>query len=236
MSKYTDWKAQVIGRGIDVDKAYGNQCVDVSNHYAMYLFPGYSWATLMGAPMSAKDLFDTANPNFFDKVRNNPADVNQLPPQGAIAVFAAAPEAGYTSTYPNPDGHVGIVDSADSRYLYLVQQDGSTGQGVTYLKQRPWRYTRCIGWLIPKAQEAPAPAPKPQYVTLPAHVQKWAAYVENGVYNRANGTFVELAPAKFGGLTYVVQRWVANGAAAVIKTEMFGERVIWVKDTDAVIH
>ena len=36
------WATGAVGRGIDVDHAYGNQCVDVANDYADHLFPGIS--------------------------------------------------------------------------------------------------------------------------------------------------------------------------------------------------
>lgn len=152
--KYAAWKPAVLGLGLDVDRAYGNQCVDVDLAWGVYLFPGVAWSTLFPPTPSAKNLFDTANPVYFEKIANDHNDPNQLPQQGDIAVFAASPEAGYTSKYRNEDGHTGVVDKADSQYVWLTQQDGSENQSVVQIKQRPWRYTRCIGWLRPRVTAA----------------------------------------------------------------------------------
>lgn len=153
------WKNSVLGVGMDVDGAYGRQCVDPVLSYATARFPGVHWSVLLPPVQSAKFMFDKANPQFWDKVTNDHANVNQLPPQGAVCVFAAAPEAGYTSTFENPDGTVGIVDHADTKYVYLLHQDSSEKDPRVRLKARAWRYTRCIGWLVPKVQVVAQPQP-----------------------------------------------------------------------------
>lgn len=147
------WKNAVIGVGLDVDRQYGPQCADVVLSWAMTVFPGVAWTTLIKPTKQAKDFLGAFNPAYFDVVMNNHADPNQLPPRGAIAVFGAVPKGGkpgYTSTYENPDGHTGAVDRADATFIYIVQQDGSTGQSVTQLRARPWKYSECLGWAIPR--------------------------------------------------------------------------------------
>jgi hypothetical protein len=150
--KYDAWKPAVIGIGLDVDKSYGNQCVDVDLAWGMYLFPGVAWAVLFPpvGDLGAKHMWDLVNEKYFEKIPNNPNDLNQLPQKGDIAYFGASPEAGYTSQYKNPDGHTGVVDHATSNYVWLTQQDGSEAQSVVQVKQRPWRYTRCLGWARPR--------------------------------------------------------------------------------------
>lgn len=76
-------------------------------------------------------------------------------------MFAASPEAGYTSSYANPYGHTAVVDTATPNGLVLVQQDGSQNQPVTQVKNRAWKYTRCIGWLHPKVEARPPANPVP---------------------------------------------------------------------------
>ncbi len=151
--KFDTWKNAVIGVGLDVDRAYGNQCADTVLSWIMTVFPGVAWTTLLKPTKSAKDFLGAFNPAYFDIVMNDHNNPNQLPPKGAIMVFAAVPKGGkpgYSSTYENPDGHTGVLDRADTSLLYLVQQDGSTGQSVTQLRARAWRYSECIGWAIPR--------------------------------------------------------------------------------------
>jgi hypothetical protein len=149
-TKLKVWKSVVMGMSLDIDRAFGAQCADVPLSWGQALFPGIHYSIIFPPVKSAKDMFDTANTNYFDKIPNNHGDVNQLPQPGDIAIFAGSPEAGYQSTYNNPDGHAGVVDHADTNFVWLVQQDGSMAQVITQLKQRPWRQTRCIGWLRPK--------------------------------------------------------------------------------------
>jgi hypothetical protein len=149
-SKLNTWKSAILGIGLDIDHKYGKQCVDVDLSWGQTLFPGIHYSVLFPPVSAAKDLFDHANTQYFDRSPNNHGDPNQLPQPGDIAVFAAAPEDGYTSKFPNPDGHTGVVDHADTGSVWLVQQDGSAKNPVVQLVQRPWRYTRCLGWLRPK--------------------------------------------------------------------------------------
>jgi hypothetical protein len=147
------WKNAVIGASIDIDRSYGAQCADVPLSWATTVFPNVAWATLFKPTTSAKNFLGVANVIYFDLIYNNNADVNQLPQKGDIAVFGAVPKGGkpgYTSKFENPDGHVGVVDHADQKFIYLVQQDGSTGQTRTQLIARPWRYSECLGWLRPR--------------------------------------------------------------------------------------
>jgi hypothetical protein len=164
--KYEVWKNTVLGLPLDVDHAYGDQCADVPLSWGMTLFPGVAWTVLFKPVASAKDFLQAANPLYFEVVKNDHSNPNQLPPAGAIAVFGPAPQAGYTSTFPNPDGHVGVVDHANGTYVYLMQQDSSEAQVHVELKGRAWRYTECLGWLLPRVQTA---APAANAATGPAN-------------------------------------------------------------------
>lgn len=152
MSKFSDWKASVLGKTLDVDASSGAQCVDTVKSWFEYA-TGVSWKTanLWG---NAKDLFTNANSAYFDKIVNDHNNPNQVPQQGDIMVFAASPESGYASTYQNPYGHTAVVDGASSDGLVLIQQDSSENQPVVRQKNRAWRYTRCIGWLRIKSLPA----------------------------------------------------------------------------------
>lgn len=156
---YQSWKPTVLGHGLDIDRAYGDQCVDVDLSYGLALFPGVAWSTVFPPTFLAKNLGDTHNPVYFDWIVNDHNNPNQLPMQGDIIVSDATPQAGYTNTFPNPAGHTGVVDSCNSATYTLIQQDGTNPQGVTFMQTVAWRYRPVLGWLRPKlASDAPLPS------------------------------------------------------------------------------
>lgn len=177
-----EWFANAVGRPMNPDNAYGLQCVDVADDYAQALFG--DWVHTL-RPGNAKDLFSNANPSFFTKVLNNPADQNLIPPRGAIAVYGASRAV--------PEGHTAVVESSDIYGSTVIQQDG-------YL-QYPARRVRLpyvlsngaplIGWLIPKLDP-------PKSLATPNQIQEaYMTYLErpadqNGIdhYTRYTIDFV----------------------------------------------
>lgn len=163
MLSFQQWKASVIGHRVDVDHTFGDQCVDVAMSYVQNLF-GKPWQQILGYG-NAKDLYNASSSSYFTKVLNNHANASQVPPQGAVVVF------GVTKT--NPYGHIGVVDSASSRGINLIQQDGFNPSGICFEAFRLWTASPCIGWLIPRVsmsakvvqKVAPKPpAPVPTYI------------------------------------------------------------------------
>lgn len=235
MADFNGWKNSVLGRSLDIDGAAGAQCVDVPKSWAEALYPGVSWRQSVGYG-DAKEVFANASTEYFDKITNDHSNANQVPQQGDIVVFAPAPESGYQSAYLNPYGHCAVVDSATPNGLVLIQQDGSTGQTVVQIKSRAWRYTRCIGWLHPRAiPSVPAPTPAAQSVYLPSSVYRWRIYDPNAVPTVGNEKNF-IYPSQFPpGLTYDILAWLDSGKTVKIQTQMFGIVKIWVDNTDAVI-
>jgi surface antigen len=126
---YSEWKNKWLGKGIDYDGSYGNQCMDV---YRMYV------KEVLNIPQSppvigAKDVWNTYLTEYFDRVSNTPDGV---PEQGDIAIWSVG-------TY----GHIGIVDSADKQYLTCFEQNWTemNGTGVTELRRHT--YANVLGWL-----------------------------------------------------------------------------------------
>lgn len=239
MADFTTWKNSVLGIGLDIDHAFGDQCVDVVLSWSQACFPSISWGTFFTVGGNAKDLYSGANLTYFDQIANDHHNPDQLPQQGDIAVFAPSPQQGYTSTFANPDGHCGVVDSADTGGLWLVQQDGSNPQGVTFEKYRPWLYTECIGWLRPKTGQAPAPTPVGtcgKNLFLPSSVDRWRVY-DLSVMPRVGNEKAFLRPSLFPpGLTYQI---LGNPYPNVytIQTQNFGVVNIYAgADTDAQIN
>jgi len=117
-AEFNDWKAASIGKPIDVDHAYGDQCVDVVNDYANHLFPGVSWAQSLGSGHNADGVFAAANPQYFDKVSSGPQPGD---------IICIGPNQ-YSSV-----GHVAVVESvAANGQLTVIQQNGANPTGVTY--------------------------------------------------------------------------------------------------------
>lgn len=145
--KIESWIASAVGRAMNPDGMYGLQCKDVVDDFCLFLFG--DWVNTI-RPENAKDAFDRANPDFFDKVRNDPNDPNQVPPRGAVVVCDGRLGGG--------DGHIFVVEGAGPDHVDAIEQDG--------FKQVPAyrnHYTAsildyAIGWLIPRLS-TPDPAP-----------------------------------------------------------------------------
>jgi hypothetical protein len=243
---YQSWKPTVLGHGVDVDKAYGNQCVDVVLSYGEALFHGVAWSTVFPPVPSAKYLFTKHNPKYFDVIANDHTNPNQLPQPGDILVCDATPQAGYDNTFANPDGHTGVVDHCDSNGYTLLQQDGSHPNGTTFLKTVSWKYRPVTGWLRPKLSSTPSPVPsKPipipaaasKTVYLPASVLKWRVYNVKGPWTSGH-EIAYLYPSKYKGLAYKILATLGSGIYE-IQTHDFGKVAIYTGrpgvDTDAVI-
>lgn len=142
---YASWRSKILNSPpIDIDNSGDFDCVDVPKDYAISLFPGVRWQDSIGYG-NAKDLFIGANPKYFEKI---PYRKGLIPKQGYVAVFGATPAPGYTNQYVNPDGHTGVIDSANGSIYTLIQQDSGTGE-KPHLATWPWDYRPPIGFLRP---------------------------------------------------------------------------------------
>ncbi len=130
MSKYS-------GRFVDVDHAFGAQCVDLANAYCM---------EVLGAPRlsgNAIDIWRTA-PAARQRATNAPA-------KGTIVIWGANAIAG-TGVY----GHIAIaVEDQGVSTFSSLDQNFPTGSPC-HLQRHT--YDGVIGWLIPTGI-APPPAP-----------------------------------------------------------------------------
>ena len=152
---FSQWKSSVLGKHIDEDGAYGDQCVDVFINYVKYLYPGKPWSAITGIG-NANTLFARSSSTYFAKILNDHSNPNQLPRTGDVAVFAGTPT--------NSAGHIAVVDGANADGMNLIQQDGlidldaqGNAHGVCYESFRRWNQSPCIGWLRPKTSAPPAP-------------------------------------------------------------------------------
>ena len=132
---YAEWKSQAVGRHIDVDGAYGAQCVDVYLDYIQKVIGVSNWGIVSGYGDAAA-LYPKANTQYFTRF-----DASGIPIQGDVIFYGA--------TATNSAGHVAVVDSADATGVTCVEQDGFNPGGSCYVKFRKWN-GMCIGWLRPK--------------------------------------------------------------------------------------
>ncbi|MGH7238165.1 MAG: hypothetical protein ACREGF_06540 [Candidatus Saccharimonadales bacterium] len=234
--------------GVPADKG---QCSQVPVSWAMAVFPGVAWSALLPEVGSNGGVDEWAGKStkYFTWIENNHADVNQLPLQGDIMVFGATPAKGYSNTFSNPDGHTGVCDSATPTGYTIVQQNAPNfGESVND-SSYPWKLNPCLGWFravnqpanvtpLPSPSTPAAPAPSNSInvgknLNLPKTITQWHVYNVAGPYDLAHATHI-LDPAKYGGLSYVIQKDLGNGIYA-INTQDFGQVAIYTKDTVATI-
>lgn len=242
-----------MGKILDSDKvkADNGQCTQVPISWAQYLFPGTPWTQLLeplGSNGGAKDWAGKST-THFKWIANDVSDINQLPLQGDIMVFGATPTKGYSDQFKNPYGHTGVCDTATVTGFTLVQQNAPNyGESVND-SSYPWKLIPCLGWFRATGQPAntaPLPSkatPPPAAPTnsinvgrnlhLPKTIKAWDVYNVDGPYDVAHHIAV-LDPAKYGGLSYVIEKDLGNGIYE-IKTQDFGQVAIWTKNTVATI-
>lgn len=110
-----------LGRGIDQDDVEGEQCVDVASNYAAFIFPinnhKYDYKQTLNWG-NAKDLYANAYSEYFEKI---PFMSGFVANRGDIAVWG-----GPTTLW----GHVGVVSDAYGTTLEVIDQYGSTQDGI----------------------------------------------------------------------------------------------------------
>lgn len=118
-----------IGRAIDWDRAYGVQCVDLVNQYAVDRgLPRFTGG-------AAADMFGQS-PQAYTWVSNTPDGV---PPEGAIVVWNRG---------VGPWGHIAIARKGSTKsVLKTVDQNWNGRPNATAVDHN---YNHVIGWGIPK--------------------------------------------------------------------------------------
>lgn len=123
------WAMSQIGKGLDYDGVYGNQCVDlIKYYYAHYGVAGY-------ARGNAIQYTSNSLPPGWTRVYSNYQP-------GDIAVFKAKNGCSVCTT--DEYGHVGIITSIDSVGFNAVNQNYA---GKSYCTQN-WFHVRCLACAI----------------------------------------------------------------------------------------
>lgn len=120
------WASGAIGRATDPDGVAGYQCADVPKDLFERV-TGRSWREGWPGAGNAKDMLDTANRDWFQVIRNDPANPEQLPRRFDIVVYAGTAPGGL-----NEWGHIGVVWTADRDGVVLIDQDGFQQRAMGY--------------------------------------------------------------------------------------------------------
>lgn len=230
MSKTASFISSAPGKYFDPDNAYGFQCKDLIDAYVEAIF-GRPWTETI-RPGNANVCFNGANPEYFEKIANDPRNPAQIPQYGDIIVWGGNDVNRY--------GHIAVVIAADRSGVTVVQQDGylqsAAFQG--WLGYHNAGTGMVVGWLRPKASKVIGGVVAngaASLLTLPAEATKWNVYPENGPYTVGNQVGA-LNPSLFGGLSYQILGWKAGNTVAIIQTRDFGRVGIYVASgTGAVI-
>ena len=141
-SKYTGirfakWVLSIVGKPIDSDGVFGNQCVDIPKHYTTHvLYPSLT-ARAVGIFGNGKDIYANAKKTYFQKI---PYKKGLIAHRGDIVSYRA------TST--NKYGHTAVVTSprwANGSSYTVVEQNGFNPSGVAYKAKR--NYNNLIGFV-----------------------------------------------------------------------------------------
>lgn len=231
---YQTFVQQWDNKRIDYDRIYSYQCVDLIFQYL------YQEFALNGVWGNAIDFW--TNPNTFNKTlgKFDRIQTSQVQ-QGDIVILS-----GLTG---NPYGHIGIATGEqDGGSFRMFEQNGYTGNGSGIGKDacnvfRSITKSRVQGVLRPKVAVVPPPAPASPKVHagvvgktlyLKPHVQKWRVYALNQQPIIGREIYY-LSPAKYGGLSYRIERLAPFYQTVVIRTNDRGYVNIYV-DGDAEIR
>lgn len=136
---FTAWN----NKGLDADKVYKFQCVDVFLQYDH---------DVVGGPSTRGNAIDywTKYPtDFFDRIANNP---NNFPQKGDVVIWG---------TGVGKNGHIAVCSSAnadsfvsfDQNWPLNIDKDGN-GLGVCHFQAH--NYNSVLGWLRPKVVQSPS--------------------------------------------------------------------------------
>ena len=130
---YQDFKKKFLGRGIDFDKAYKNQCVDVYRQYCQELsFPQSP------SVRGAVNIWDTYLTKHFERIANTPKGI---PDQGDVIIWGTT-----VGSY----GHCAIFDNGDVNRFVSLDQNWPFDNGEGVLHEQKHDYKGVLGWLKPK--------------------------------------------------------------------------------------
>lgn len=155
MISLADFVAKWDGKRITAPGGIGGECVDLANEAGLELY---------GFPHEWKNAIDWFgfDPAHWNWVRNDPKNLAQIPPAGALMVWGPDAQIG-----TNAFGHIDLVLSAGPQSFVGFDQNWPVG---SFAHHQTHSYAGIIGWGIPILPAPPAPPPPPAPVPAPPPV------------------------------------------------------------------
>ena len=202
-----------IGKAVDIDGAYGVQCVDLFKAFTKENYGVWQYTTGNGY---ASGLWINRKSKPYYKYFVD-ASVNSLQ-DGDWVIWGNCKQC--------PSTHVAMYYNGK----FLGQNQNGKKQATLINISK----AGVIGVLRPKMYVKKPVADKRNYVNLPPSVDSWRFYRLTATPVKVNA-IGKLNPKKFGGLSYYVYSYRDNGATAEIQTVQFGRVKIYIKNTCATI-
>lgn len=228
-----EWLATANGVAMNPDRRYGLQCVDLVDQYAQDIF-GVPWPQCVGGVSGARQLLDVAPDAYWIRTDNSP-DPNVIPSKGDVVVFAGSAI--------NEWGHTAVVDSADTKGMWVIQQDGFAAPLVwvdgSWYSNKPahriWLpyYSNgtgpLSGWLTPRANKLASPSfvvtPASSVTPITANQRKTA----NALVN------IRTAPTSSSDLLGTIPPNTVQTFVGWVVGEMIDNFNVWYKGTDGYV-
>ena len=202
------------GKGVDIDGAYGIQCVDLFKAFTKENY-GICNYTCGNGYASGLWINRKSRPYYKYFIDGN---VNNLQ-NGDWCVWGNCKVA--------PNTHIAMYYNGK---FFGQNQNGKKQASLVNLSK-----SGIIGVLRPKMYVAnPTQPNRKNYVNLPPTVDSWRFYRLSSQPIKINA-IGKLNPKKYGGLSYYVYSYRDNGATAEIETVQFGRVKIYIKNTPAII-
>lgn len=226
MSKFTEFMNKYKGIPVDVDGAYGEQCVDLFNAWNR----DYNGCYINCRPSGyAKSLAENkANNGILKYFTETPVN-NMI--EGTVVVWGNCKSC--------PNSHVGffIKDNGNGSFQCFHQHV----QGKNYPLISNMKYEGIIGAFIPNQLlcENSNKVEETKKLYLPASSSSWRVYAmdKEPVKKKKDGSENAtgfLNPKKFGGLEYDILGWTWPNVA-IIQTRDFGKVQIYVAPSTGAI-
>ena len=147
---YKELKEKWIGKKVDFDGVYWNQCVDFARQAVKDLYGVNIW-TFSGSAING---WNTGSP-FDWKWQRVENSIKAVPPAGSVVFFDKMYRG---QKCINPYGHVAITgEGCTWRRLVILEQNAGSGNGngkwANAITERVLDYirpARCLGWYILK--------------------------------------------------------------------------------------
>lgn len=195
---FNEFMNKYLGKQVDVDHAYGIQCVDLFNAWNRDYNNTYINCKPSGYARSlAENKYNNGILKYFKETAIN----NMI--EGTVVVY------GNCKAFPSSHVAFFIKDNGNGTFKALQQQNG---KGVNYVSINNLPYSGIIGAFIPNQLVRP----DKKYINVPPTITLRRVYYLNNIFIKGL-----IKPKKYGGLSYEILE-NKNGYATIM-TSSFGK-------------